>query len=75
MKFLSLLLMHYLNCTHVQLFCGHHLELNECKKDNHPEMSRIDEGKYGKEGPHFTPKKEKEKEKISEGISMELDCM
>jgi hypothetical protein len=32
----------------------------------------MDEGKCGKEGRHFSPKKEKEKEST---VSMVLDCM
>jgi hypothetical protein len=55
------------------VFCGYNWELSECKKyGRHADMCRMDEGKCGKEGRHFSPKKDAKK---TDGTSMELDCM
>jgi len=72
MKFLSILLIHCLNCTHyVPIFYGHTWELIECKKyKRHAEIC-MDKGKCGKEGRHFLLRKVSNES----GISMELDCM
>jgi hypothetical protein len=41
------------------------MELSTCKKfnDRYADMCRMDEGKCGKEARHFSPNKDKEKEK------------
>ena len=74
MKFLYILLVQCMNCSHyVPVFCGYNWELSECKKyGRHADMCRMDEGKCGKEGRHFSPKKDAKK---TDGTSMELDCM
>jgi len=73
MKFISVLILHCLNCKHyVPIFCGHNWELSECKKYNrHADM---DEGKCGNDARHFSPKENSTKP-IESGISMDLDCI
>jgi len=79
MKLFSLLFLHCMNCTHyVPFFCEKSWELSECKKyGRYADMSRMDEGKCGKNARHFSPiKKGSHKgSESSEGFSMELDCM
>jgi hypothetical protein len=81
MRFLSLLLINCLNCSHyTPLYIENTWELSTCKKFNnrYADMSRMDEGKCGKEGRHFLQKKDmNHTQNVPEyaGLSMDLACI
>ena len=67
MRFLSFLYInHCFTCKHfTPFYYDNTMELSTCKKFNgqYADMCRMDEGKCGKQARHFSPNKDKEKEK------------
>jgi len=72
MRFFSLVLANCLQCSHcTPIYHENTWELSTCKrfKDRYADICRMDEGKCGKGGRHFSPKPE------NASISLHLDCI